>query len=121
MKEAHSPGTARYILEVVLEGSKDSREDYYAEQSLYGHDEVTAYVYVTYKLMPNGLGSYYHDWRQPPEIKYKATTFYSDQDGGDHEREVELTDEEDAFVMAEVLRRIKQLEKPIIYLHERAV
>lgn len=111
----------RYMLEVILPNSANTREEDYVEQALYGHSEVVASADVYYDLVPNNNGGYTHNWKKGPTITYKATTFYQDQDGDDYEREVELTDEEDAFVKTELAKQIRQLEKPIIYLPPRAV
>ena len=112
---------AKYMLEVVLPNSANTREDYHVEQRLYGHDEVVALAEVYFNLKPNDVGGYYHEWEQPPVVKLKASAFFQDQDGGDYEREVELTDEEHAYVMDDLYKQVKHLEKPIIYLQPRGV
>lgn len=86
---------SKYLIisyEAEIEGSADDGATE-PEYGLYGHGPAIAHFAVTYKLNPaRTTGNFYPEWQNPPTVRLvSCVCFWLDQDGGDHEREYDIS------------------------------
>lgn len=100
--------------EAEIEGSEDS-DATIDDECLYGHSSAVAHFEVTYKLNPaRTSGNFYPEWENPPEVRLVAcSVFWQDQDGGDHEREYDISDEQYKVLEEQALAYARSIKRSV--------